>query len=98
MKGMNQMGGQRHVPLALLVTVFLHCATAVWWVSGRARDAVFLERRVGQVEEILGQRRRSEELVIERLARIEERVNAQLLLLDRIEKQFLQARRGGGRE
>ena len=94
----NAGGMMRGVPIALLVTVLLQGGAAVWWVSAKARDGYFLEQRVDVIEESLMQRRKTDEGMSERLVRIEERVNAQIVLLDRIEKQLLASRRGGERE
>ena len=94
----NAGGIGRGVPLALLFTVLLQGGAAVWWVSAKARDGFFLEQRVSVVEDSLAQRRKTDEVIGERLVRIEERVNAQIVLLDRIEKQLLATRRSGERE
>ena len=88
----------RGVPVALLVTLLLQGGTAIWWVSAKARDGFFLQQRVEALENVVSQRRRNEEMMLERLVRIEERVNAQITMLDRIEKQITARRREGGRE
>lgn len=78
----------RGLPLAILLTLMIQGAGAVWWLSAKARDGVFIERRVEKLEGSLAHSREVGELTAERLARIEERLAAQGVLLVRIEKQL----------
>lgn len=78
----------RGVPLALLITVLVQGAAAVWWVSAKDRDTAFLERRMTSVETGLAHTSGAQGQVLERLIRIEERTNAQSVLLERIDKQI----------
>lgn len=78
----------KHVPLALIGALLLHGATVVWWASAKERDSFFLEQRVSNLETSLTRATESQTQTLERLARIEERVNAQLAVLDRIERQL----------
>lgn len=78
----------RHAPLALIAALLLQGATIVWWASAKERDAFFLEQRVSTLETGLSHSAAAQSQTLERLARIEERVNAQLVLLDRIERQL----------
>jgi hypothetical protein len=83
----------RHAPMMLAFALLMQAGTAVWWVSAKDRDTFFLEQRVTNLE--AGQARTAEGQgqTLERLARIEERVNAQLGILDRIEKQLTPSRK-----
>ncbi|NTU76219.1 MAG: hypothetical protein HGA90_00130 [Alphaproteobacteria bacterium] len=83
----------KHVPLALVASLLIQGATIVWWASAKERDNFFLTQRVANVESGLARTSEGQGQLIERLARIEERVNAQLILLDRIEKQLDGARK-----
>ncbi len=87
MKVEMKIGRLRNLSLTLLVTLVLQCGAAVWWVSAKARDNVFLEQRVVNVESVLSQTRESTAKICEKLARIDERVKAQMVLLNRIDKQ-----------
>ena len=78
----------RGLPLAILVTFLIQGGAAVWWVSAKARDTVFLEQRVTVLETSLSRESDTQGQTLQRLARIEERVNAQIVLLERIDKQF----------
>lgn len=80
------------IPLAILVTVLVQGATGVWWVSAKARDTYFLEQRVVKLEVSAAAAQESQGQLMQRLARIEERVNAQVALLERIDKQLTAAR------
>jgi len=81
------------LPVALLVTLMLHLAGAAWWVSAKDRDALFLEHRVTTLETGLASTTVNQSAVLERLARIEERLNAEADLLARIDKQLTQLHR-----
>lgn len=83
----------RHVPLALVASFLLQGATAVWWISAKERDLLFLSQRVTALESGASRSSEAQNQTLERLARIEERVNAQLIALDRIEKQVSSLRR-----
>lgn len=77
----------RHVPLALIGALMLHGATVIWWVSARDRDSFFLQQRVATLENSASRANETQMQMLERLARIEERVYAQSDVLDRIERQ-----------
>lgn len=78
----------RGIPLALLIAVLVQGGAAVWWVSAKARDTVFLEQRVSSLEVGLSHANSAQGESLQRLARIEERINAQSSLLERIDKQI----------
>lgn len=84
-----QDGLIRGLPLAILVTLLIQGGAAVWWVSAKARDSVFIEQRVERLENAAAHYGESHSQTIERLARIEERMGAQTALLERIEKQLV---------
>jgi len=79
----------RGLPLVLLLTLFVQGGAAVWWVSAKARDTVFIEQRVERLESFVAHTSEAHGQTTERLARIEERLNAQNVLLLRIEKQIM---------
>lgn len=81
------------LPVAILVTLLLQGAAGVWWLSAKARDSVFIEQRVDHLENAATRTGESQGQTVERLARIEERLNAQTLILSRIERQLADARR-----
>lgn len=86
MKNDVSIGKLRGIPLALLVSLVLQVGVAVWWVSAKARDNYFLEQRVDQLETVVSRSRENTNQIYERLVRIEERVKAQTVLLNRIDK------------
>jgi|GEM_PF-924937 len=85
-----ELGGVlgRHVPLALIAAILLQGATIVWWASAKERDVFFLEQRVAALETNLTRATETQNQTLERLARIEERLGAQMTVLDRIERQL----------
>lgn len=78
----------RGIPLAILVTILVQGGTAVWWVSAKARDTEYLDQRVTTLESGMGHSADAQAQILQRLVRIEERTNAQSILLERIDKQL----------
>lgn len=76
----------RGLPLAILVTFLIHGSAIVWWASAKVQDTNYLSKRVSSLETISGTRQKAQHLILERLARIEERISSQRNLLDRIDK------------
>lgn len=72
---------------ALVLALLIQAAGIVWWASAQDRDGYFLAQRVSNLETGLAHEADGQNQMLERLARIEERVNTQLVFLDRIEKQ-----------
>ncbi len=77
----------RGIPLAVLITVLVQVVGAVWWVSAKARDTDYLEQKVLTLETGFSTANETQNKIMERLARIEERTQAQTVLLERIDKQ-----------
>ena len=82
----------RRIPLALVAALLLQAGTAVWWAAGVENSGRFQQQRIDRLEEATAQTKEGQGQVMVRLARIEERANAQLAVLDRIEKQLGAAR------
>ncbi|MFA6280373.1 MAG: hypothetical protein WC612_06235 [Bdellovibrionales bacterium] len=78
----------RGLPLAVLITILVQGSGAIWWVSAQARDKAFIEQRVERLEGSVAKVDDASGMVLQRLARIEERVAAQTVLLERIEKRI----------
>jgi len=83
----------RGLPLTILVTFLIQGGAAVWWLSSKARDNVFVEQRVERLELIAVRTNEAHTQTVERLARIEERQSAQTILLEHIEKQLSESLR-----
>ncbi|HEU0117834.1 MAG TPA: hypothetical protein VFR09_04300 [Alphaproteobacteria bacterium] len=78
----------RRIPLALGLALFLQASGAVWWAATKDSDDRFQQQRITGLEQALAQTKDGQVQMIERLARIEERMNAEVFILDRIEKQL----------
>ncbi len=78
----------RRIPLAVIAALLLQAATVVWWAATKDSDDRFQQQRIAAVEQAAAQMRDGQTAMIERLARIEERVNAEVFTLDRIEKKL----------
>lgn len=78
----------RHVPMALLMALLMQGATVVWWAAARDRDTFFMEQRVNTLDNSQARITDGQNRVMERLARIEQRLDDQTKILDRIEKQL----------
>jgi hypothetical protein len=85
----------RRVPLALALALAL-CLQGggiVWWAGARDADLHFQARRIDHLEQSASDTRASQTEILERLARIEERVTAEADLLARIDRQTGRSRR-----
>jgi hypothetical protein len=78
----------QHVPLAVVAALLLQAGTAVWWAATKDSDDRFEQQRVHSLEIEVEQTRDGQAQMIERLARIEERVNAELFMLEQLEKRL----------
>lgn len=75
----------KKVPIALIVTLLLQAAGAVWWVSTKDAEDRHRDRRIAALEDGIAKSADAQIKVIDRLARIEERAEAQMQVLIRIE-------------
>ncbi|HUY68254.1 MAG TPA: hypothetical protein VMV79_03020 [Alphaproteobacteria bacterium] len=82
----------RHVPLAIVAALLMQAGTAVWWAAGKNEEVQYQEQRITVLETAMGQADDRQTRVLERLARIEERVDEEAGTLGRIEKQLGAAR------
>lgn len=83
----------RRVPLAMALALCVQAGGIVWWVSARDAELHFQQRRIDQLEQASGTAQSAQTEILERLARIEERIAAQSGALDHIEKQVSRDRR-----
>jgi uncharacterized protein HemX len=83
----------RRVPLAIVAALCLQAGGIVWWAATRDSDAHFQQRRIDHLEEAANETRASQTEMLQRLARIEERVTAEASSIERIEKQLGRERR-----
>ena len=80
--------GSFHVPVALAFALLVQAGSIVWWTSAHDRNDAFNEQRVVVLETRVGRTDEIENQILQRLARIEERGDAQVRALDWIEKQM----------
>jgi hypothetical protein len=78
----------RRIPLAICAALLMQAGTAVWWASAKESDDRFQQQRIEHLEQTTSEMRDNETQILERLARIEERVNGEASVLDRIERQL----------
>ena len=78
----------RRVPLAVLLTVFLQSAAAVWWAAGQTERQQFQDIRLRQLESQQQRTAQATQDTTQRLIRIEERVSLMHDSLRRIEKRW----------
>ena len=78
----------RRVPLAIVAALCLQAGGIVWWAATRDADQHFQQRRIDQLEQSASGTRASQTEILERLARIEERVTEDTDLLKRIDQQL----------
>jgi hypothetical protein len=77
----------RRLPLALVGAFLLQAGAAVWWAATKDSDDRFAQQHMDRLDSDLTETRDAESHILERLARIEERVDEEMSILDRIEKQ-----------
>lgn len=87
----EELADQR-VPLAVICALLLQAGTAVWWAATKDSDDRFEQQRVSALTQEVAQTKEGQAQMIERLARIEERVNAELFMLGQLEKRLGTAR------
>jgi hypothetical protein len=76
----------KRVPVALVVTLFVQTAGAVWWASALDRRVFEVERRVLVLETAQTSANDAARQVNVVLARLEERLAAQTRTLERLER------------
>lgn len=83
---MQQHDTMLRLPLAFLGTILLQLAGALWWASAQGNTIHYHEVRLSAVESAVdAQSQRQLQLdrqVLDRLARLEERLSAQLSILN----------------
>ncbi len=83
----------RRIPLAIVGALLLQAGTGVWWAATKDSDDRFQQQHISELEQAMTQTKEAQSQVLERLARIEERMNGEKSVLDRIEKQLGAQRR-----
>jgi len=78
----------KRVPLAILAALLLQAGTAIWWAAATDAEARFQQERTAHLEQASERAADGQTRLLDRLARIEERVNAENQSLERIEKQL----------
>ncbi len=76
------------VPLAIVAALLLQAGTAIWWAATTAAEQNFQQQRLESLETTVERGAENQMRLLDRLARIEERVSAEAEALDRIEKQL----------
>ncbi len=79
--------------LTLVAAFAVQAATVIWWASARDSDAHFQQQRVASLEQSITQELATQNQILERIARIEERQIAAATTLTHIEKTIEDHRR-----
>lgn len=85
----------KRIPVALIVTLLAYGGIGLWWASGIESRVEGQGARIDRLENAALEAIRGQALMNERLARIEERSNAQVEILQRIERSL--SRQPGGK-
>ncbi|QQR69125.1 MAG: hypothetical protein IPI58_00055 [Alphaproteobacteria bacterium] len=75
----------KKVPIALIVTLLLQAAGAVWWVSTKDAEDRHRDQRISGIELAIVKAGDTQDTINDRLTRIEERSAATNATLERIE-------------
>lgn len=81
----NRWHLDKRVPVAIIVTLILQAAAAVWWAGQSDNRITNLENRLSGMEQSVKQTVSMQNDINVRLARIEERTEGQTATLKRIE-------------
>lgn len=73
---------ERHVPLALVAGILLQAGIALWWAATQDSATRYQDLRLAALESRAESERQQGREMLDRLARIEERLRAQAGLLD----------------
>jgi hypothetical protein len=76
----------KRIPVALIVTLLAYGGIGLWWAAGMEARVLNQGTRIDRLEHAALEGIRGQSLMNERLARIEERSNAQVEILQRIER------------
>lgn len=78
----------RRIPLGLIVALLAQAGSIAWWASGKEQQDRFQDTRLTQTELVLSRYEGAQQQVAERLARLEERLEAQTELLKQIDRKM----------
>ncbi len=76
----------RRIPLGLIVALLAQAGSVVWWAAAKEQQDRFQDSRLGQSEVLLNRISSEQNLIAERLARIEARSESQLEILRRLQQ------------
>lgn len=74
------------VPLAVVIALIIQAGSVVWWAASRESDMRFLQERLAHAEIVATQTKEAQGQMLERLARIDERLNGVAVAVDRVAK------------
>lgn len=83
----------RRIPLAIVAALCVQAGGIVWWAATHDADAHFQQHRIDHLEQTANDASASQTEILERLARIEERVTDETETLKRIDQQLNRSRR-----
>ena len=78
----------RRIPVGLIVALLAQAGSIVWWASGKEQQDRFQDARLAQGELLLSRVEAAQQLVAERLARLETRLESQTELLKKIDNRI----------
>lgn len=87
-KGQQHWHLDKRVPLSMIFALLVYAVTAIWFASGISTRMDFNERKLDEVDDKAVEALNKQSELLERLARIEERGNQQIRLLERLESRL----------
>ncbi|MGB4102295.1 MAG: hypothetical protein WBK91_10375 [Alphaproteobacteria bacterium] len=78
----------RRVSAGLVIALLAQAGSIVWWASGKEQQDRFQDARLAQGEMLLSRVEAAQQLVAERLARLETRLESQTELLRKIDNRM----------
>ncbi len=78
----------RRVSAGLVIALLAQAGSIVWWASGKEQQDRFQDARLAQGEMLLSRVEAAQQLIAERLARLETRLESQTELLRKIDNRM----------
>lgn len=79
----------KRIPVALILTLIGYGLFGTWWASRLETRVTGHDKRIETLEAATVESAKTQATINERLGRIEERANAQVMILERIERRLV---------
>lgn len=78
----------KRVPIALIAAIIVQTVTIVWWAASIDARVIGHDRRIERIETTIERARENDSALIQRVTRMEERLDAMLAILRDVQTQL----------